>query len=181
MMKRILEHSQVSGKFNWRRKHTVFRCGGNYAYQCDAMLTACGIDIIYFEKDDDGFDTLSMNIYDICFNKIAEMRKNDWICRNNVDEIEATPRTPKILIKSEIHRINLELEFKSKENMEYQELQAAQRLGVPPEEDLLLVTLTGSFPAPCYAQMTHDNLIVNGKLSFSKNLFSNTGKAIVIG
>jgi hypothetical protein len=110
-------HSRIQSKFNWRRKYTVFACGGVYAYDCGAMLTLRGIDIIYFEKDENGYDTLSLNIYDTCMNPIAVMRKNDWICRNNVDEIEATPKTPKLIIKSKIHRIDFELIFKTRKNM----------------------------------------------------------------
>ncbi|MDB5524788.1 MAG: motif domain protein [Rhizobium sp.] len=68
---------QVGSKFDWRRNHTVFVCGGSYAYNCESMLRMSGIDIIYFQKDDDGYDTLSLNIYDVCMNLIFSMHRND--------------------------------------------------------------------------------------------------------
>lgn len=65
----------VCSSFNWRRKETVFVCGGNYAYKCKSMLQANGFNLIYFEKDEEGYDTLSINIYDVCMNPIFRMRK----------------------------------------------------------------------------------------------------------
>ncbi|THF52006.1 hypothetical protein [Allorhizobium terrae] len=174
-------HTRVQSKFNWRRKHTVFACGGNYAYDCTAMLTARGIDMIYFEKDDDGYDTLSLKIYDTCLNPIAVMRKNDWICRNNVDEIEATPRTPKLIIKSKIHRIDFELFFKDRGNMNETEIKVLDDFNIPEYEEALLVKVRGKLPAPCSAIFSDDRLIVDGRLFFSGNKFISSNKAIVLG
>lgn len=173
--------THVQSKVNWRRRHTIFDCGGNYAYQCGAMLTARGIDMIYFEKDDEGYDTLSLNIYDVCLNPVVVMRQNDWITRSDLDEIEAAPRTPKLIIRSKIHRIDLRIEFIDREKMSAAELELSSGMGIPEDENVLLVRLRGEIPAPCHARFTDRELVVNERMNFTGNRMINCGKGIVIG
>jgi hypothetical protein len=176
-----LQRTHVQSKFNWKRRHTIFDCGGNYAYQCGAMLTSSGIDMIYFEKDSEGYDTLSLNIYDVCLNPIVVMRQNDWLTRTDIDEVEAAPRTPQLIIRSKIHRIDLKIDFLDRVRMDASEQAVAAAMGIPPEDNVLLVKLRGEIPAPCHAKFTDKNLTVNGRMQFSGQIMVNFGKGIVLG
>lgn len=144
------------------------------------MLTASGIDLIYFEKDYDGCDTLSLNIYDTCLNPIVVMRQNDWITRTDVDEVEAAPRTPRLVIKSKIHRIDIRIDFLDRARMNESELVVASDFGIPLNENVLLVKLQGEIPAPCHAKFSDNELILNGRMHFRGNRISNNTKGIVL-
>jgi hypothetical protein len=145
------------------------------------MLTVSGIDMIFFEKDADGFDTLSLNIYDICLNPIVRMRQNDWITRTDMDEIEAPPRKPKLVIKSRIRRIDLEIEFRDRNRMNSHELQILQDFEIPVDEDALIVKVTGEIPAPCHAKFSDQGMFLNGNIRFSGNKIRNCSRGIVLG
>lgn len=171
----------VKSRFNWQRKYTVFSCGSNYAYKCQSMLTVSGIDMIYFEEGPDGFDTLSLNIYDTCLNPMAVMRQNDWFARTDVDEIEAPPKKPQLVIKSRIHRIDLAIEFRDRKRMNAEELAVLQSFDIPADEDALIVKVTGEIPAPCHAKFSDEGMLLNGNIQFTGNRIRDCGRGIVLG
>jgi hypothetical protein len=174
------ERTKVQSTFQWRRKHTVFVCGGNYAYCCQSMLNVSGIDILYFEKDSNGCDTLSLNIYDICMNRILEMRQNDWIARTNVDDIEAPPSARTLLFRSSIHRVDIQIEFKDRARLKNEEQTIALELGVPQDENVVFCIFNGSIPAPVPVKFT-DSAIQFGGVTMSGNRIVNCGCGIRIG
>lgn len=174
------QHQEVAGRFNWRRKHTVFECGGNYAYECGGMLQVSGIDIVYFEKDEDGYDTLSLNIYDVCLNPIFRMRMNDWLARTDVEDIETPPRTPLLKFKSTKHRVDLKISFLDRSKLCEQRLNVADHFGIPKSENVIFVILSGKLPAPTPVTISETSLEVGVGLSMTGNKFQNGQRAIVI-
>lgn len=154
------KRTNVSSSFSWRRKHTVFSCAGTYAYKCNSMLQVHGIDIIYFEKDEDGFDTLSLNLYDCCMNKILEMRKNDWTCRTGVKDIETGPAKRKLQIRSPLHRISLNIEFKDRTILGKAELEICLAMGIPEQESVVFCYFTGNIAAPYPVNFLSDKILL---------------------
>lgn len=141
-------YGAVQSSFEWRRKHTVFICGGNFAYRCRSMLRVGGIDVVYFEKDENGYDTLSLNIYDICMNRIFEMRMNDWITKTNVDDIESPPSARMLVFKSSVHQVDIRIEFKDRSMLDLLEQRIALDFSIPVDENVVFCFFTGSIPAP---------------------------------
>jgi len=174
-------HESVESKFHWRRKHTVFVCGGNFAYNCGGMLQVSGIDIVYFEKDEQGFDTLSLNIYDVCLNPIFVMRKNDWIARTDADDIEAPPRTPRLIFKSAKHRVDIQIGFKDREKLTESERQISSDFGIPEDENVVFVSFTGSIPAPYPVLFAERSIVMPNGVVLTGNKMKNCGHGIVVG
>lgn len=171
------ENARVGGTFQWRRKHTVFGCGGNYAYRCNSMLRLSGIDIVYFEKDAQGFDTLSLNIYDVCLNRIFEMRQNDWIARTDVDDLDAPPSQKTLIFKSKLHQINLTLEFKDRSRLCSDERHVAKKIGIPEEDPVVFCLLTGSIAAPLPVTFYSESIKFLG-ITMSRNIMVNSGVGV---
>ncbi|MDX8447180.1 hypothetical protein [Mesorhizobium captivum] len=155
-------HTSVKSSFQWRRKHTVFACGGTYAYQCECMLRVAGINIVYFEKDENGYDTLSLNIYDVCMNRIFAMRMNDWIARINVDDIEAPPSARTLVFKSAIHRVDLRIDFRDRTMLGAEYESVVSQFGIPAEENVVFCFLTGNMPAPVPVKFNHNSIQFRG-------------------
>jgi hypothetical protein len=173
-------HTQVQSSFQWRRKHTVFACGGNFAYRCGSMLRVGGIDIIYFEKDEYGFDTLSLNIHDICMNRIFSMRMNDWIARINVDDIESPPSAQRLTFKSAVHQVDIRIEFKDRAMLSSHDEQIATRFGIPADENVVFCFFTGSLPAPVPVKFTNRNIQFQS-VTMEGNCISNCNVGIQVG
>ncbi|MGX9572748.1 hypothetical protein [Mesorhizobium sp. f-mel] len=155
-------HASVESSFQWRRKHTVFVCGGNYAYKCGSMLRVGGIDIIYFEEDDSGYDTLSLNIYDVCMNRIFAMRMNDWIARINVDDIEAPPGARTLVFKSAVHQVDIRIEFRDRKMLSSHDEAISAEFGIPTEEPVVFCIFTGKMPAPVPVKFNDRNIQFRG-------------------
>lgn len=153
---------EVSGQFNWRRRHTVFVCGSNYAYQCRSMLNVHGFDLVYFEKDKDGYDTLSLNIYDICLNRIFDMKQNDWISRTDVDDIEAPPSSRKIRMISKIRQVSVEIEFRDRKMLDADEILVCQKYRIPLDENVVFCYFNGEIAAPLPVKFQNDGIFFGG-------------------
>ncbi|MER8571483.1 hypothetical protein NKH19_10555 [Mesorhizobium sp. M1338] len=173
-------HTFVQSSFQWRRKHTIFVCGGTYAYQCDSMLRVGGIDVIYFEKDEFGCDTLSLNIYDVCMNRIFEMRMNDWTAKINVDDIETPPAARTLLFKSTIHQVNVKIEFKDRKSLSTEDENISAEFGIPAEENVVFCFFTGDMPAPVPVKFNDRNIQVGGMI-LEGNRMAGCGVGIQVG
>jgi len=173
-------YATVQSSFEWRRKHTVFVCGGNFAYRCNSMLRVRGIDIVYFEVDENGYDTLSLNIYDTCMNKIFEMRKNDWITRTNIDDLESPPSARTLLLKSSIHRVDIRIEFKDRSMLDNAEQNTAARFGISSEENVVFCYFNGDIPAPLPVKFNARNINFRG-MTLEGNYISHSGVGVHIG
>ncbi len=144
-----------------------------------SALNCKGIDLIYVEKDGEGYDTLSLNIYDVCLNRLVVMRQNDWLARTDVDEIEAAPRTPRLVINSSIHRVNLSVDFIDRDRMKSQDLKVAEDFNIPASDNVLMIRLKGEFSAPCHAIFDDDGLSVNNRFKFSGSYFGHYSKGLL--
>lgn len=173
-------HASVQSSFQWRRKHTVFACGGNYAYRCGSMLRVGGIDVVYFEKDDSECDTLSLNIYDICMNRIFSIRMNDWMARINVDDIEAPPSARTLVFKSAIHQVDIRIEFIDRRMLNPDEQAISAEFGIPTEENVVFCFFTGKMPAPVPVKFNERNIQFGG-MTLEGSRMAGCGVGIQVG
>jgi len=135
------------------------------------MLTASGIAIVYFEEDENGYDTLSLNVYDCCFNRAFIMRRNDWISHTDMDDIDAPPSARTLNIRSKIRGVRLDLEFKDRPSLNQIELAKCIELGIPENENVIFCYLNGHLAAPIPVSFTPDGVNV-GRLTLSGNTMS---------
>ncbi len=140
--------NSVESTFNWRRKHTVFVCGGSYAYQCNVMLYVRGVNILYFEKDENGFDTLSLNVFDTQGDPLFIMKKNDWISKTNVDDIVAPPKANKIHLLSYLNRIEIDIDFKDRAKLDASELDVCTKFKIPNGDNVVFCYFRGEIRYP---------------------------------
>jgi hypothetical protein len=177
-LKKKRQH-EVSSTFSWRRKHTVFVCGGNYAYNCGAMLRVGGFNLVYFDKDEDGFDTLSLNIYDKLMNPVFVMRRNDWISRVAVDDIIAPPMANKVYMHSRTLGVKLDVEFKDRNKLNGAELAKCEQLGIPKSDNVVFCYFNGDIVAPVPISFKSGGIPYGGVLQFD-NTYINCGTGIHI-
>jgi hypothetical protein len=174
-----VRRESVSSNFDWKRKHTIFVCGSNFSYQCQAMLTVWGIDIVYFEKDDEGYDTLSLNIYDRCLNPVFVMRRNDWISRADVDDLLAPTSSRKLEIHSQRLGISVDIEFKDRQMLNGAELDKCRSLAIPEEENVVFCYFNGEIITPLPISFNEHGVEFRGN-TFSGNTMVRCGNGIVI-
>lgn len=152
----------VSSNFLWRRKHTVFVCGGICAYKCNTMLRVMGFDLIFFENDIDGYETLSLNIYDRCLNPILVMRQNDWISRTDVDDLHVPPGGRTMQMHSKIRGVAVEIEFKDRQRLDRRELAVANDLSIPSDENVVFCYFRGEIAAPVPVVFKQEGIEIGG-------------------
>jgi hypothetical protein len=112
------------------------------------MISVAGSPIVYFEKDVDGFDTLSLRIFDNDMNAVFMMTKNDWELRNGIDEFEAGPKKQILSLRSKDSAIIMKLEYKDFSQFNQLERQQVEYFGISEDEGIMACSVTGRLQSP---------------------------------
>lgn len=104
-------HSYVSGRFNWRREDTLIIAGSNYFIGSPTILEIEGRKLIWFQKNEDGFDTVNMDLYARNGQLVFQMRNNEWVVTPSLDNIEAPPSGRSLKVRCKRHKISVDLDF----------------------------------------------------------------------
>jgi len=104
-------HNSVSGRFNWKRENTLIIAGSNYFIGSPTILEIGDRKLIWFQKDEDGFDTVNMDLYAKNGQLVFQMRDNDWVVTPSLDDVEAPPSGRSLKVRCKRNKISIDLDF----------------------------------------------------------------------
>jgi len=103
---------EISARYDYLRKNTVCRVGDFIGYIVNNILTIHGERVIWFERDENGFDQLNLLIRDYLGNIILKMENNDWIIyTKDIFDMECPAQGKSLKIISKDKYTNFELRF----------------------------------------------------------------------
>lgn len=104
--------STISGRFNWKREETLTIAGSNYFVGTPTILQIGTQKLIWLEKDDNGFDTLNLDLHASDGNLVFQMRQNDWIALpENWEDIESAVSANRLSLRSKFYQVSLDISF----------------------------------------------------------------------
>lgn len=106
--------SAVSGKFNWLRNKLLVVVGGNFFYETYIIFEFKGNPIIWFERNEQGYLLLNMNVLTTTKKQRAFIRNNEWFNVGGEEDVECPPSAKRLrieypngdLVKIEFFEIN---------------------------------------------------------------------------
>ncbi len=90
---------KVRGKFEWMRHKLLAVVGGNFYYETPILFQYYKTPIIWFERDEQGYMLLNIDLLPLSSEPKLQMRNNIWQVYGNPDDIECPPSGKKIHIK----------------------------------------------------------------------------------
>lgn len=90
---------QIRGKFNWMRNRILAVVGGNFYYETLVIFKFKGQPIIWFERDQDNYLLLNLNMLTTSKQPRAFIKNNEWFNVSGEEDIECPPSAKKIKIK----------------------------------------------------------------------------------
>lgn len=92
---------KVRGKFEWMRHKLLAVVGGNFYYETAIVFQYYETPIIWFERNEQGYLLLNIDLHSVTSNLQLQMRNNIWQVYGNPDDIECPPSGKKIHVKYE--------------------------------------------------------------------------------
>lgn len=118
-----IKNSEISAKYDYLRRNTVCRIGDFIGYNVSSILTLHGERVIWFERDENGYDQLNLVIRDYLGDIILKMENNDWIIyTKNIFDIECPAQGKNLKIISKDKYTNFGLRFDDLEVEEFKKL-----------------------------------------------------------
>lgn len=105
----------VAGRFNWKRENTLIIAGSNFFIGSPTILEASGRKMIWFEKDENNYDIVNMDLLSANGELLFQMRNNDWLAHPSFDDIEAPPSAKWLKIRSKANNISLDLNYSNRD------------------------------------------------------------------
>jgi hypothetical protein len=81
----------ISGKFDWMRNKILAVVGGNFYYETPIIFQFKNKPIIWFNRDEDGYLLLNINMLTISNEPRLIIEDNFWICEGTPLDLEAPP------------------------------------------------------------------------------------------
>lgn len=102
---------KVKGKFNYLRNDFLLIAGGNFYFNnLRAEIMLSGHPLIWFEKDENNYKLLNIQLFDKSGNIYFNIKNNIWVVRNNIADVECPPNGRKLSIYFK-NRNKISLEF----------------------------------------------------------------------
>jgi hypothetical protein len=82
---------QVHGRFNWMRQQVLAVVGGNFYLETPIILQIQGQPVVWWNRDEDGFMLLNLQMLTASGQPRARIEDNDWITTGAEADIECPP------------------------------------------------------------------------------------------
>lgn len=83
--------ANVQGRFDWLRNRLLAVVGGNFFYETLTILEFQGQPIIWFERDENGYLLLNLNMLSTTHEERLTLENNFWIGKGNFSDFECPP------------------------------------------------------------------------------------------
>ena len=90
--------SEVKGRFNWMRNRLLAVVGENYFYETPVIVQFKGKPVIWFERNEDGYQCLNVFMLTTSGQQRAYIRNNDWANSGLEEDIECPPSGKRLRI-----------------------------------------------------------------------------------
>ncbi|WP_346030765.1 hypothetical protein, partial [Dermacoccus barathri] len=91
----------VAGKFEWMRREVIGIIGGNYFHETPDMIVFGSAKLVWFERDEDGYLLLSLNMLSISGQPRTKLRANDWLIEGDPIDVESPPNGSRLRVRYE--------------------------------------------------------------------------------
>jgi hypothetical protein len=91
--------SQVKGRFNWMRNRLLAVVGGNFYYETPVVFQFQGKPVIWFERNQEGYQCLNLFMLTASGEPRAHIRNNDWFNAGSEEDIECPPSGKRLRIR----------------------------------------------------------------------------------
>jgi len=103
--------TELIGRFNWLRQDLIIMAGA-IVQNPKTILQIQGENVVWMEKDIDGYYRLNMLVRDSIGTVVVEMTNNDWVVSNDeVVDVICPPSGKKLSVSSKDHKTFLAIEF----------------------------------------------------------------------
>jgi len=107
-----IKSAKVSEEYGYLRRNTIYCAGDSIGYDVSYVLTIDEEPVIWFERDEDGYERLNLLIKDSQGNTILYMKNNDWIVfTNEIFDFECPAKGQTLKVISKDKKTNFELRF----------------------------------------------------------------------
>jgi hypothetical protein len=110
-LKKSASKQFIRGHFNWKRDRLFIIAGSNFFIGSPSILQAGSKKFIWFSKEPNGFGAINMDLFSSAGDIIFKMRSNGWLTVPTLDDIEAPPSANRLLARSKIHSLSLDISF----------------------------------------------------------------------
>lgn len=83
--------ANVRGRFDWMRRRLLAVVGGNFYYEVRVILQMNGVPKIWFNRDDDGYLLLNVQMISDSAQSGLHIEDNYWITRGSPDDVVSPP------------------------------------------------------------------------------------------
>lgn len=117
-----IKRQKVSEEYDYLRRNTVYCFGNTIGYDVSYVLAIDGEPVIWFERDEAGYDRLNLLIKDTQGNTILYMRNNDWIVfTKGIFDFICTAKGQKLEIISKDEKTKFSIRFDELEIEKFKE------------------------------------------------------------
>lgn len=93
------QSNEVRGRFDWMRNRLLAVVGGNFYYETLRILTLDGEDVVWFNRDADGYLLLNVRMRSLLPRERAIIIDNDWENIGEPVDLESPPHGKELTIR----------------------------------------------------------------------------------